>query len=711
MAAFEYIISITGDCNSTNSGIISIIPDGGTPPYTVEWINPSLGTDVVILDPSVRSGLGSNTYAVRLNDSTLPENQEFYVNIPVSNGVCCQLLGIQNTTCDLDNGSVTGTSTSDYSTTNFYLYTSSDNYVTSGITNSSQIIFGSLSAGTYYMVAQDLGGCTGKSETFIIEESTPFTYGLYVVPNSSCGGDPIGKIYVTGQTGTGPYQYLWNTNETTSSITGLTAGTYLVQVTDVTGCVVSESATLENVDPIGFGVFIPVSPSCLQNNGSITLTITGGTAPYYYSASTGYFEISYSQTFTISNLYSGSYQFQVTDAGFCSIVVGTSLNNPKGIASVNVDTVSSSCNVNDGKIIINVVGGTQPFTYTLIYPNGSTTNLTLAIPTKVFDNLSSGTYTVGVSDSNGCSFLQEVTIITENLFSISTSTTGTTCNQNNGKISVIKNSGGTEPYTYLLDGVAKQINTNLTAVTFNNISSGQHTVSVSDASGCIQSSQVFVNSSEQLNFSLYSTSCGSGSEGTITAFISSGTPPFTYNWSNNVAGNPQQISINGLSGGTYSLTIIDAKGCSLQRSTTISCNATYVSYQCYTMGSETLQVQSPSKLGMLQMLNQGFFDLTSGNTNCILVSAEFFAKVSVQPQNTVSTQSFYVSNSLTSVPSDSLWATTIQNMLLSVYGVQSVVIDEINNTITITKSPNNTTLIGQEISVDVVIVYDILCSS
>jgi len=711
MAAFNYNILITGDCESNGTGIISILPNGGTPPYTVEWVSPSLGSDVVSLEPSVRSGLSANDFALRLNDSTIPENQEFFVNIPLSNGVCCQILGIQNTTCDSINGSVTGTSSSDYSSTNFYVYKSDDTFVTSATTNVSEVIFGFLSAGTYYMVAEDLGGCTGKSETFIIQESTPFTYGLYVVPNSSCGGDPIGKIYVTGQTGQAPYEYLWSNNETGSSITGLTAGPYTVQVTDSTGCVVSESVTLVDVNPIGFGVFIPVNPSCLQNNGSITLVITGGTAPYYYSASTGYFEISYSKTFVLSDLYAGEYSFLVTDAGFCSIVVGTSLNDPEGIASVTVDTVNSSCSANDGKIIISVVGGTQPFTYTLIYPNGSTTNLTLTVPTKVFENLSTGTYTVGVSDTNGCSFLEEVSLITENLFSISTSSIGTTCNQNNGKIFITKNSGGTEPFTYYLDGVAKQINTNLTAVTYNNVSSGQHTVSVSDDSGCIQTAQVFVNPSEQLNFSLYSTSCGSGSEGTITAFISSGVPPFTYNWSSNVAGNPQQINVGGLSGGTYTLTIIDSTGCSLQRSTTISCNASYVSYQCYIMGSEVLQTQSASKLGMLQMLNEGFFDLTSGNSNCILVSAEFFAKLSVQPQNTVSTQSFYVSNSLTSVPSDSLWANTIKSMLLSIYGVQSVTINEINNTITITKNPANTTLIGQEISVDVVIVYNILCLS
>ena len=711
MAAFDYIISITGDCSSTNSGIISILPDGGTPPYSVQWVEPNLGEDIVTLTPSIRYGLSSGTYALRLNDSTLDQNNEFIVNIPVSSGVCCLISDIQNTTCDLDNGSVTGTSSSDFSSTNFYVYTSNDTYITSATTNTNEAIFENLSAGTYYMVAEDLGGCTGKSETFIIQTSTPFTYGLYAVPNSSCGGDPIGKIYVTGQTGSSPYQYLWSNNGTTSSITGLTEGVYSVTVTDATGCVVSQSTTLENVDPIGFGVFTVNNPSCLQNNGSITLIITGGTAPYYYSASTGYFEISYSKTFTLSNLYSGEYQFQVTDAGFCSIIVGTSLNNPEGIAAVTVDTVSSSCSVNDGKVIINVDGGTAPFTYTLVYPNGSTKNLTLLVPTKVFDNLSTGTYSVGVSDANGCSFLQEVSIITDNLFTISVLSTGTTCNQNNGKILVYKNSGGTEPFTYLLDGVAKQINTNMTAVTFNNVSSGQHTVSVSDDSGCIQSNQIFVNSSDQLNFSLYSTSCGSGSEGSITTFISSGTPPFVYNWSNNVLGNPQQLNVTGLSGGTYSLTITDSNGCSLQRSTTISCQASYVSYQCYTMGSEVLQTQSPTKLGMIQMLNEGFFDITAGNSNCILVSADFYAKVSVQPLNNVTTQYFFTSNSLTQVPSDSLWANTIKSMLLSIYGVQSVVIDEINNTITITKSPSNTTLIGQEISVDVVIVYNILCSS
>lgn len=711
MAEFEYVISVTGDCSSNNSGVISILPGGGTPPYTVQWIDPDLGADVVTTNPSIRFNLSSGTYALRLNDSSLGVNQEFYVNIPISNGVCAQILGVQNTTCSSNNGSVTGSSSSDFSSTNFYLYTSSDSFQTSAATDTNEVVFGSLSAGTYYMIVEDLGGCTGKSQTFVIQESSPFDFGLYVVPNTSCGGNPTGKIYVTGLTGSEPYQYLWNNQSVESYLTGLTEGSYSVQVTDGTGCLVSKGANVEKVDPIGFGVFTAVPPSCLQNNGSISLTITGGTAPYYYSASTGAFEISYSKTFTIANLYAGAYNFQVTDAAFCSITESTILNDPEGITSVSLNTVNSSCSVNDGKIILSSVGGTAPYTYTLIYPDGSTLNQTNNLSNFVFRDLLSGTYTVALTDANGCAYIKEVSILTENLFTINVDSTSTTCNQRNGQINVVVNAGGTPPYTYLLDNSAKLIDSNLTAFTYNNVSSGQHTVSVSDATGCIQTQQIFVEPSEQLNFSLYSTSCGNGNEGTITAFVSSGTPPFTYNWSQNIIGNPQQITVNGLSADTYTLTIIDSKGCSLQRSATITCNASYVSYQCYTMGSEVLQTQSPAKLGLLQMLNEGFFDLTNGNQNCILSSAEFYAKVSVQPLNNVSTNYFFTSNSLTQVPADSLWASTIKNMLSSIYGVQSVVVDEINNTITITKSPNNTTLIGQEIIVDVVIVYNILCSS
>ena len=709
MAAFNYQISTTGDCTSSLVGIISILPYGGTPPYTVDWQSPNLGVDTVTVLPSIRTGLSGGTYALRLNDSTLPTNQEFYVNIPVSNGVCCSIVDTMSTSCNINNGSVTGTSTSNYSSTNFYLFDINNTFINSGITNTSTIIFGTLSASTYYLIAQDLGGCSGQSQTFIIEESQPFDFGLYVVPNSSCGGTPIGKIYVTGQTGVAPYSYYWSNGQTGNTITGLTSGNYSVQVIDSLGCSKTESAFVENVPAIGFGLFTVTPPSCFASDGVINLTITGGTAPYYYSASTGFFEISYSKTFSLSGLSSGQYNFLVTDSGLCSIIVGTTLNTPQGISSINITTQNSTCSSVDGSITASVIGGTTPYTYTLIEPGGNTLVISSFQSTQVFSNLESGTYTISVQDANGCAFIQETTLFTENKFTISTLTTPTTCAQNNGAIEVMRTTGGTAPFNFSLDGVVNIIDTNLDTVTFTNVSSGQHTVTVTDAVGCTQKSQVFVNGSSLVDFTLYSTSCGNGSDGTISALISSGVPPFTFNWSDNVPSNPQQIQVSNLTAGTYSLTIIDSTSCSLHRTISINCSQLYASYQTYAMGCEVFQIESPTKYGLTQMLNEGFFDLTSGNTNCDLISATFTAKVSIKPLGTVISQVFYTATTLTSAPSDNLWYDEIQSILLGIPGIGSVTIEAFNNQITITTSTINPILNNQEIIIELIIIYDIMC--
>ena len=708
MATFNYILQITGDCQSVGAGAINLIPTGGTPPYTIEWTTPSLGENQAVLS-SYRSGLVPNTYVVRVNDSTTPINLEFYINIPVSDGVCASVIGISNTTCELNNGAVTGTSTSDYSSTNYYLFNSSDSLVSSAVTNVANVVFSNLSASTYYMIAQDLGGCTGRSESFIIEQSPPFDFGLYSVPNSSCGGTPIGKIMVTGMTGVSPYTYLWNDGTTGSTITGLTQGSYSVQVTDSKNCQVTHSAQVTKVDPIGFGLFTVTSPSCLQQDGSITLTITGGTAPYYYSASTGDVLISYSQQYTISNLTAGQYNFLVTDAGFCTLNAGTTLETPQGISSISVNALNSTCSSTDGSIQITVDGGTLPYTYTLVRPDGSTSAVTNSQTSIIFPKLTTGTYTVAVSDSSGCYYMDEKTIYAQNTFTISTSAVGTSCNQINGKITVTRTTGGTEPFDFSLDGVTNFIDTTLTAVTFSNVASGQHIITVSDATGCTQTANVYVASSPQLDYSLYSTSCGDGTSGTITAFITSGTPPFTYQWSNNVSGNPQQIQVSALTAGTYNVVITDSTGCTLRRSTSINCATSYVSYESYVMGSELLQVQSPTKYGLLQMMNGGFADLTSGNTNCDLVTAVYSAQVLVNPLGTSISVPFFTATTLNVGPSDNLWYDTIRNILVAINGVSSVIIDQLNNQITIRTSTSNFSLNGQEIIIKLNIVYDIMC--
>ena len=158
-----------------------------------------------------------------------------------------------------------------------------------------------------------------------------------------------------------------------------------------------------------------------------------------------------------------------------------------------------------------------------------------------------------------------------------------------------------------------------------------------------------------------------------------------------------------------SLTVVGNDGCSLSRTTNISCNATLTSYQTYVMGAEVFNIESPTKFGILQMLNEGFYDLTIDNTGCDLVSATFTAKVSVTPLDLTTSETFYTSTSLGNVPDDNLYYDTITQLLLSIPGIGNVIVNPLDNVITIETAKGNDTLIGQEIVIDLIIEYDIIC--
>ena len=721
MASFNYNINLTGDCQNNGSGAIQVGFSGGTPPYTIAWAQPIGVTDVLIydFDPltpttgyetySFVDGLSAATYSFRVNDSTVPTNLEYDVNVPVSSGNCTSILDVSATTCNTDSGSVTADASSDFSETGYFLYTSNNELLQSGLTGLGLFTFQNLSAGTYFVTSVDYGGCSGTSSTFIVNNSVVVDFGFYPVDDTQCG-QASGKIIVTGQTGVQPFTYQWNDGSTGSTLSGLTAGTYSVKVTDATGCFTIKEQTIGQIDPVGLGAFtIDTIPTCLNTDGVLTMTITGGTGPYYYSASTGAIDVSYSQSFTLNGIPAGSYNFSVTDAALCKFTTGVDVATENGISDIILEVNPSFCSNADGSILVTALGGTSPFTYTLIYPDSSTFSITSNAASYTFSELSGGTYTVILEDSSGCYFLSESAILSQNSFTITASTTGTTCAANNATIVVEKSVGGTSPFDYSLDGIQNVIDTTASAVTFSNVSAGQHTISVTDASGCTQTQQVFITPSTPLVYNLYSTSCGQGSEGTITAFISDGIPPFTYDWSDNVDSNPQQIKVTGLTAGTYSLTVLDSSGCSQTRTTIIDCDKTYVSYQSYVMGAEQFNLVSPTKRGILQMLNEGFDDLTTGNTNCDLVTTEFYAKVQVQPIGIVLEELFFTGTSLIQPPSDSLWYSTIESMLESIYGIGNVTVNQLTNEITIETDRSETSLNGQEVIIELIIVYDIMC--
>ena len=363
-----YNFSVTGDCSNTNSGVVYFELSGGSAPYTVSEITTTglLPTSAVTTSYSF-SGLSADTYSVQIVDSCLTA-YTFNLNIPISSGTCVSIQS-QNTLCNNPNGIITATTQNYYGNGSFSLYDINNNLVSSVSSVGSSFVFNALSADTYYVIGDDGGGCTGRSQSCIIKSSTTFNYGFYVINDASCiPGTGSGKIFITGQTGNPPYTYSWSNGQTGSTITGLTQGTYFVTATDSTGCSFSSSQTVNTVPPPNIVSFTTIAPSCFGNDGEVEVLVVGGTSPYYFSGSNGTVGITFADTFVFTGLSSGVLTVTVTDAGLCTDTDSVTLITPNGFSVVSISTTNSNCNNNDGLVSVEVNSGTPSgtFTYTLI---------------------------------------------------------------------------------------------------------------------------------------------------------------------------------------------------------------------------------------------------------------------------------------------------------------------------------------------------------
>lgn len=705
-----YNASITGDCANINSGSFTIDIIGEAPDYTIQWISPSATT--ISLGPGVTgytaTNLSAGTYTFTIIDSCNPVNEVIPVNINISSGTCVSILNINNTVCGDNNGSLTASTSNVYGTPNFSLYETTTGFIFSGDSYSNTFEFNTLPYGVYYVVANDGGGCTGKSETVIIKSSTTINYDFYIVNDAGCAVNS-GKMFISGLTGNPPYTYLWSNGSVESSITGLTTGTYGVTVTDNTGCSVSKSGFVDKVDPVGFGVAYLTQPTCFTNDGEVTIVITGGTAPFYYLGSNGVTNITFDRTVVFDGLGAGPFSVQVTDAGLCTFTSTVTLQVPMGISTVSVSTKNSKCNDFSGAIgPISVFGGEAPYTYTLTDSSGNTTTQTLPNNASwTFDSLPSGTYSLSVSDSGSslCVFEGTYTIINEVLFDLSVFTTGTTCNGNDGSVKLEITPGGLPPYLYSIGG--SSVTSPFSSYTFTNLFSGNYSGSVTDASFCKQIVPFTIGSSGNIDFHLLSVN-SINNNGSITAYITDGVPPFTLYFNGDTVGTTN-MTFSNLSAGTYDVRIVDSEGCSKTKQVTIEGNNTYesVGYSVVCEGD----LNSPMKIysGPKQYFNEGYAELIDGFNNCVLTAATFSATTTIG--DCVQSELFYTSTGLSDYPSDSLWYSTITGLIESCpqIGVGNVIIDESNNTITITTNCELESLHNSNVLVEMRIDYDIKC--
>jgi len=716
MANLSYNLLTTGDCQSTDSGQISLSVFGGTPGYSIQWIEPSVyGTEAFSVSPYTKGSLSGGSYSFRVTDATTPINNTSVVNFFVSTGVCVSIQ-TQDTTCNLSNGSITATTNTSFGTSTVSLY-SNGNLITTSPAESSITVFDQLSAGTYYVTATDAGGCTGTSETCLVRNSSEFDFGLLVINGSSCTSG-LGKLYVTGNTGTAPYTYQWSTNTpnanlSSPSVSGLSVGSYSVTVTDATGCQVTKSGNVGLVPSLELISYTTTPSTCLNDDGTVTFNITGGTPPYNYILSTGESVITYNTTYTFTNLPPNTHTVQIVDLALCNFTQTFQVPAEGNFNIIGVTTQNVTCS-SFGSISINLIGN-SPFTYVLTYPDGSYQTIISSTNSYTFNNLSAGTYNVTINDYLGsCEYSDDYIIETPSNFSITDVTsTDATCGLNNGVITVSVLPGTSTNFNYQLsNGVSSGLITD-TEYTFTDLLPGQYNLTITDENNCQQQATASVSNQAQTDFNLYSTSCYGSEGGSISVIITEGTPPFIFTWNQSVGGQ-EGVYFTGLTPGEYVLLVTDSNNCSQQKSITVTCD-TYNggeggSYQTFNICNSNFEYVANQKRGISQMFFEGYFDTANGQ-NCLFNSATFTTVLVVGSETYLDT--FYTTYTLTNVPADSLWYQSIDSLLSQAYGVGTYNIDSSQN-ITIIKSdcnlPSNV-LQDSLITIDLRIEYDLSCQS
>jgi gliding motility-associated-like protein len=315
-------------------------------------------------------------------------------------------------------------------------------------------------SGTYTVNVGTVGSCVTASDTVTISNLSPIT----VTATTSAAAGCAGNASATVIGGTPAYTYLWSSGQTTSAINSVSAGTYTITVTDSKGC--SGSATVTIAPTTGpTATVAQTNVVCFGgNSGKITITVAGGTAPYTYSWSSG------QTTSAITGIPAGTYICTITDKAGCVISETVIITQPAEIRDSLVSQINDSCfGENIGNFVVGVKGGAAPLAY-LWTPSGG------AAPTA--SNLTAGSYTLTITDANGCVQKYNGTITQPTQL---TSTVSANVSMCAGLSTTLIGSatGGVPPYTYTWNGTSTS-----PTYTVSPTTTTVYTLQVTDANGC-----------------------------------------------------------------------------------------------------------------------------------------------------------------------------------------------------------------------------------
>jgi hypothetical protein len=420
-----------------------------------------------------------------------------------------------------------------------------------------------LTVGIYTIVVND-AACDRVTEVINLSNSAGPVITAIPADPICHGGAASATVVATG--GTTPYTYLWTPSAiTTATASGISVGSYTVLVTDNSGCQAITSTTI--TEPAAMNTTTAINEAqCLSPVGSATVTVTGGNSPYTYNwaPSGGTNNIA-------TGLSEGSYTVNITDNGGCTINDTVTIVSGSSISHIYLAEGEYHCAANPAKSQVStIVGGTPPYTYAWA-PGGQTTQLVTG--------LSIGSYTVTVTDKNGCSNTASYSVVQVNDYVEASGLALINVGDSTEIKGLLDNSSSAGSWTWSPSASCTHPNSFETEVH----PTVTTTYTVTDVAACgtyTDTVTVFVSCPTiSLTFHAAHYYCA-GLEGGVNVRVTGGDSPYTYAWA---PGGETTESVTGLSIGTYTVTVTDKNGCNAVSSGSVTSVASTMTANQFTV--------------------------------------------------------------------------------------------------------------------------------